>query len=160
MISDFRMEVFWNTLLLIGKWLLIGLVYLALFQVLQAVRREMRLRLETPQPAAPAAPGRLSVVSGGEDGRLYAGRLITLVNDVVIGTDRGQLGQQDLAVESPYVSGRHARLHWDGVRWWVEDLGSTNGSFVDGRLLPPRRPESVPFGASLQFGDLQFELLE
>lgn len=39
----------------------------------------------------------------------------------------------DLVVENPTVSGRHCRLTRDGSTFVVEDLGSTNGTYVDGR---------------------------
>ena len=40
------------------------------------------------------------------------------------------------------VSRRHARLDTDGRRWWIEDLGSSNGTFVGGAAaeLPPEKP--------------------
>jgi hypothetical protein len=43
--------------------------------------------------------------------------------DVDCGTDNG-------------VSRRHAQLTTDGTRWWVEDLGSSNGTFVAGAVDP------------------------
>jgi len=51
--------------------------------------------------------------------------------DVECGTDNG-------------VSRRHAQLTTDGTRWWVEDLGSSNGTFVSGAVDPlPTKPISV-----------------
>lgn len=41
-----------------------------------------------------------------------------------------------IQLTDPRVSGEHASLIWDGVSWRLKDLGSTNGSFVDGRRLP------------------------
>ncbi len=39
------------------------------------------------------------------------------------------------------VSRRHAQLTTDGTRWWVEDLGSANGTFVAGAVDPlPKTP--------------------
>lgn len=45
----------------------------------------------------------------------------------------------DLRVVSPYVSGRHCRLVHEQGRWTLEDLGSTNGTFVNGTRLVGRR---------------------
>ncbi|MCI0393903.1 MAG: FHA domain-containing protein [Chloroflexi bacterium] len=155
------MEVALGTLLFVAKWLLIGLIYLALFIVLVAVRREMRQRLQSHTPVTTsAAPGRLRVVSSVGDPRLKPGQLIMLPNDVVLGTDPSQLRQQDLRLNDEFVSSRHAFLSWDGVRWWIEDLGSTNGTLVNGRELMPHQREIIPFGAALQVGDVVFELLE
>jgi hypothetical protein len=42
------------------------------------------------------------------------------------------------------VSRRHAQLTTDGTRWWVEDLGSSNGTFVAGAVDPlPKKPIDV-----------------
>jgi FHA domain len=51
--------------------------------------------------------------------------------DIDCGTDNG-------------VSRRHAQLTTDGTRWWVEDLGSSNGTFVSGAVDPlPKKPIDV-----------------
>lgn len=41
----------------------------------------------------------------------------------------------DLQIDNPRVSGEHASLHWIGDRWELRNLGSRNGTFVDGRRL-------------------------
>ncbi len=42
------------------------------------------------------------------------------------------------------VSRRHAQLTTDGTRWWIEDLGSSNGTFVAGAVDPlPKTPIEV-----------------
>ena len=49
------------------------------------------------------------------------------------------------------VSRHHARVELDGVRWLVTDLGSHNGTFVDGRRIAPHTPR--PFERVLRVGD-------
>ena len=44
----------------------------------------------------------------------------------------------EIRVDSPYVSGRHCRLEWDGQRCVLEDLGSTNGTFLNGTKIVGR----------------------
>lgn len=43
--------------------------------------------------------------------------------------------QCDIVVDDPKVSGRHCQLQWKDNGWWVEDLGSTNGTFIDGKRV-------------------------
>ncbi|MCA9682314.1 MAG: FHA domain-containing protein [Myxococcales bacterium] len=47
-----------------------------------------------------------------------------------------------LCIDDPAVSGYHAELTWNGEAWTVQDLGSRNGTTVDGRPLP--RGEHAP----------------
>jgi ABC-type multidrug transport system ATPase subunit/ABC-type multidrug transport system permease subunit len=51
----------------------------------------------------------------------------------------------DLRVAEPTVSGRHCRLSRKGAGFTVEDLGSTNGTFVNGKRLTPGEPVWIPY---------------
>ena len=48
-------------------------------------------------------------------------------------------------IEDPFASSEHAVLTYRGRSWYVEDLGSTNGTFVNGRAVDGVSP--------LGFGD-------
>jgi hypothetical protein len=64
-----------------------------------------------------------------------------------------------LRVDGRYASSEHAKFVWTGSRWALRDLGSRNGTFVDGRHLEPGLPEHLSTGAQLGFGDKQGWLL-
>lgn len=49
----------------------------------------------------------------------------------------------DIVVKDPFVSGRHCRLSQFADSYEIEDLGSTNGTFIDGRRIAPRTPVAV-----------------
>ncbi len=150
------METVLGVLLIAGKWVLIALVYLLLFVLLRAVRSEMRTRMAAPSPAT-AVSGRLRVVEPGNT-RLSQGQVLPLANEVVVGARRDRLGSEDIVLPDDYVSARHARLLWDGVTWWVEDLDSTNGTFVGGRRIDPGERVALREGGQLQIGGVVFEL--
>ncbi len=146
----------WNVILVAAKWVLIGLIYSVLFIFLIAVRREMGQRIADRQPQAPAANGRLRVVSPGDDRKLRPGTFINLRSDTSLGAE----ADNDIALSDPYISGHHARLCWDGDTWWVEDLGSRNGTLVGGQPCPRHSPQRLPAGTRLQIGGVTFELVE
>jgi pSer/pThr/pTyr-binding forkhead associated (FHA) protein len=50
----------------------------------------------------------------------------------------GRSGSASLRLELPLVSGQHAVVRWTGVRWEARDLGSRNGTSVNGTRLSPR----------------------
>ena len=58
----------------------------------------------------------------------------------------------DLVMDGRQVSGEHATLEWSGAQWLLRDLGSKNGTFVDGRKLVVGAPIAVRAGAEIRFG--------
>jgi hypothetical protein len=146
----------WSTLLFALKWVLIGLIYFALLILLLAVRRELGQRIGSGAPAPAVAAGQLRVLQPGGDPRFAPGSLLGLQPVTTLGAEQ----DNDLVLQDPYVSGHHARLRWDGVAWWVEDLGSRNGTFVNRQRCQPHMPRVVPAGGVVQLGNMTFELLD
>lgn len=69
----------------------------------------------------------------------------------------GRLASNDVVLSDPNVSRRHAELRRDGSRWVLVDLGSTNGTMVNGKLVRERElgdGDRVSLGSS----ELVFEL--
>lgn len=65
--------------------------------------------------------------------------MLDLQNGALIGRTNGNYPQLSVC---DYLSRTHARIDFDGSRWTITDLGSTNGTMVNGF---PCRP-SAPFG--------------
>ncbi|MFO1160254.1 MAG: adenylate/guanylate cyclase domain-containing protein [Reyranellaceae bacterium] len=78
-------------------------------------------------------------------------KLMSRNNGMVIGRASDQC---DLVVAHPTVSRRHARLSLAGDALMVEDLGSTNGTTIDGKALRPTEPMSLHAGVKLRLGDV------
>jgi pSer/pThr/pTyr-binding forkhead associated (FHA) protein len=53
-----------------------------------------------------------------------------------------------MVLDDPKVSGQHCRLIWSEDGWWIEDLGSTNGTFVGG-VRVTKQPLSLEDSVSL-----------
>jgi pSer/pThr/pTyr-binding forkhead associated (FHA) protein len=151
--------------LLVLKILFLVLLYLFIWRIVRSAARDLRLPQESmilaPQQAA--AAGLLAQPSARETGRLVVLRSPALDEGDSVGLDShpitiGRGGTNDVPLpEDEYSSTRHARLEprRDGV--WIEDIGSTNGTFVNGiRLTRERR--LVP-GDVVRIGetDLRFE---
>ncbi len=143
-----------HTLLFAGKWLFVGLIYFALFLVVVAVRREMAGRLPGRAALPSAAVGRLLCQQAGSDPAARPGAVWPLTPDNTLGANP----DNDLVLADNLVSGRHARMRWDGASWWVEDLGSTNGTLVNGQRLVALTAQKIAPGARLQLGDMVLEL--
>src|SRR5919107_1112170 len=61
-----------------------------------------------------------------------------------------------LVLDDDYASTHHARLVPDGEKWMLEDLGSTNGTYL-GRAKVAR-PTAVPLGTPIRIGETSLEL--
>jgi pSer/pThr/pTyr-binding forkhead associated (FHA) protein len=82
-------------------------------------------------------------------GRRYA--LTGLMKEI------GRTSECDVCIpEDDRISRVHARLDWDGKNWVLVDLGSTNGSFVNGEQITERKLE---VGDVLEVGDTQLRYL-
>jgi pSer/pThr/pTyr-binding forkhead associated (FHA) protein len=61
-----------------------------------------------------------------------------------------------LVLDDDYASTRHARISQQGDEWYVEDLGSTNGTYLDrAKVTGPTR---VPLGVPVRIGKTVIEL--
>lgn len=63
-----------------------------------------------------------------------------------------------ISLDDLTVSRAHAEISRDGDDWVVQDVGSTNGTFVDGRRLEARASESLREGAEVKFGAVEMTL--
>ncbi len=61
----------------------------------------------------------------------------------------GRLAECDVSIAEGSVSGRHARLRWDGPQLVVEDLGSANGTWLDGERI---ERATIRVGADVRLG--------
>lgn len=75
---------------------------------------------------------------------------------VLIGRGR----EADVALRDPSVSRRHALLMHSAAGWFLEDLGSTNGTWVEGVRLAPHEPAPLREGARVAFGSVDLRLEE
>ena len=69
----------------------------------------------------------------------------------------GRADDSGLKIDHPSVSRMHAELRQRLEAWSLQDLGSKNGSFVDGERLPNLQARALPAHAWLRFGDVYCE---
>lgn len=95
------------------------------------------------------APTKLVVSEGSLTGTTVAlqGQTITL----------GRAHDSTIVLDDDYASSRHARIYPDrDGQWIVEDLGSTNGTYLDRTRLTT--PTPIPLGAPIRIGKTVIEL--
>lgn len=133
--------------LLILRLAFLGALYLFLFFVARAACRELR-------PPAPRSVESVELlVVDPARSRWQRGERVRLTPGSSVGREPGN----ELVVDEDTVSARHAVFHRDRGGWWLEDLTSTNGTFVNGRRVNRRVPlatgDEIRFGrVAVQFG--------
>jgi hypothetical protein len=135
----------------LGKIILLGALYLLLAVVVWMEARE--LAHATTHRVSPVAPQR-----GGRN----PGRLVLLEGvgpaSATLRTPETTFGRDPsctFTIPDSSVSHRHARVYHSDGEWYIEDLGSTNGTYVNER--PLNRPVVLRIGDRVAMGRSVFE---
>ncbi len=140
----------------------LALLWLFIFATLRVVRTDLfgtgQSRVAVPPRTAAAqrpkpkrkrkAPTQLVVTDGG-----LTGTRITLGEQPIM---IGRANDSTLVLTDDYASSRHARLTNRDADWYVEDLGSTNGTYLDRTKVTG--PTLVPPGLPIRIGKTVLEL--
>lgn len=165
--------------LLVLRVAFLVLLWVFVFAVVYSLRSDLfggRVR-RVPQSAAPAAPAPASAPpavqsmpsapSAAATPRPPIGPATTLVItsggkaglEIPLGTEPLMIGRASdagLQIRDDYTSTHHARLLLWGTEWVVQDLDSTNGTFVDGERIDT--PTQIAVGVPVKVGATTFEL--
>lgn len=103
---------------------------------------------QPPEPRPPAAPRQLVVTEGS-----LQGTTITLGTSAIT---IGRAADCTLVIDDEYASGRHARISRMEGQWVLEDLGSTNGTYI--RKEQVQGPVQLPVRVPVRIGRTVLEL--
>jgi pSer/pThr/pTyr-binding forkhead associated (FHA) protein len=129
------------------RLLFLGLLYLFLWSVVRVLLRDLRAAAREPAREL----GRL-VVLESPSGEPVAGSAFRLDAVTTLGRDVNNA----IVLDDEFVSASHAALTYRGRAWYLEDFGSTNGTFVNGH--PVAGLVAVAFGDELQLGQVRLRL--
>jgi pSer/pThr/pTyr-binding forkhead associated (FHA) protein len=154
-----------QTVLLALKIAFLVLLYLFIWRIVRSATRDVRM----PQESFIMGPSQAAALGLGRQApAVTTGMLVALKSTALAEGERFELDTQALTVgrgapndirldDDEFASAHHARFdpRRDGV--WVEDIGSTNGTYVNGTRLG--RPQKLTPGDVVRVGetDLRFE---
>ena len=154
-----------QTALLILKICFLVLLYLFIWRIVRSASRDVRM----PQESFIMGPSQAAAMGLGKQAQAVdTGTLVTLKSPALDQGARFELNAKTLTVgrgapndvrldDDEFASSHHARIEprRDGV--WVEDIGSTNGTYVNGTRLG--RPQKLAPGDVVRIGetDLRYE---
>ncbi len=130
----------------------IALIYLFIFQVMRVIVRDLRqvAPVETPPRSK---YGKLVIAEPGHS-RLAPGTVFTL--QAV--TSLGRKPSNTIVLDDDFVSGEHSLVSWRDGRAWLEDVASTNGTFLNEAEIV--RPTAISEGDILGVGDVRLKWTE
>jgi len=112
--------------------------------------KRQRQRQPKPKPARKrrGSPTKLVVTEGSNAGETVplSGETVTL----------GRGGDSTIRLDDDYVSTRHARFVTNGEEWFIEDMGSTNGTYIGSTRVT--RATAITPGTAVRLGKTVVEL--
>lgn len=139
-----------DVIILILRIAVVALLYFFLWQVLRVLSFDVR-RMGSGAGAQASPYGQLVVVAPGQSG-LVVGKTFPLEQQ----TSMGRGLENTIALNDNFLSTRHAVLELQGDQWLLEDLASTNGTYVNG--VEVRRPVVVTYGDTIRVGRVELKL--
>lgn len=129
------------------RLLFLAVLYVFLWLVVRALLRDLRAAAREPTREL----GRLTVIAA-PSGEPAVGSVFALDAVTTLGRDVNNA----IVIDDEFVSSSHAALTYRGRAWYVEDLGSTNGTFVNGAQVDGLSP--IAFGDEIQVGQARLRL--
>ena len=131
----------------------IVLIYLFLFQIMRVVVRDLRQGGGTEAPQVKSKYGKLVIVEPGKS-RLAPGTTFTL--QAV--TSVGRKAHNSIVLDDDFVSSEHSLISWRDGSIWLEDVASTNGTFLNNAEVT--RPVAVSEGDIVGIGRVRLKWTE
>jgi pSer/pThr/pTyr-binding forkhead associated (FHA) protein len=139
----------------------LAILWIFVLSAVSVIRSDMfgaRVETSPPQKAVPerqrpakakrGAPRLVSIVEGANSGTVIDlhGTSMTI----------GRSNDAAIHLDDDYASNRHARLASAGDHWFVEDLGSTNGTYIGAHRIS--QPTAVSVGTRIRIGKSILEI--
>ena len=147
------------------KFGFLAVLYLFLLWVARSAMRDLSrydgAEAAEPPPRRPgerAGPDRRTAVQPRFEVVAAMGREPGTVLDLRNGTTLGRGDSADIRVDDPFASSAHARIFERGEFMYIEDMGSTNGTYLNGRQL--RSAERLRPADLIRIGDTEYRYRE
>lgn len=142
-----------DILILLLRVMVVLLLYFFLWQVLRSVLNELQLSSQSNNGSTSSRYGQLVVVRSGHSS-VAAGKSFPLGPSNIIGRS---MESCEIALNDSFLSLQHARLELRDDTWVLEDLHSTNGTFVND--IEVRDTTALEEGDIVRLGRIELRLV-
>ncbi len=142
----------------------LGLLWLFVLMTVLVLRKDLRQPAETRPTGRPRQPKAPKPAKVARQAKVRGTKLVVtegpLTGTVIpLNTAQVTIGRapdSTVVIEDDYASSRHARVYPSEGAWVVEDLGSTNGTWIDRTRITT--PTVLPVGVPLRIGRTTLQL--
>lgn len=150
----------------------VAVLWIFILSLLSVIRADLYGRRVISKLAKQNAPQLMASAGGSmsalaiEDGESFEPTQIAMLTGRTAGTNVDIAGKKeiligrasscDLVISDEFASNMHAKLVLVGEDWVLQDLNSTNGTFVDGKKV--LTPNTIRQGTTIRIGTTTFEL--
>lgn len=135
-------------LTLILRFVVIALIYIILFRLI----RIMIIELKTPEKEKNIEYA-LEVIGLSRTAGFHVGTIFPIREELTIGRKKNNM----IIVNDPYVSAYHARIFMEGGELYLKDMGSTNGTRFNGKVV--KEEIQLNIGDIIKIGGLDLKVI-
>lgn len=139
-----------SKLSLIFKIVIIAIIYFIIFAALRIMYKDMKGGAKKSDKLKTFG---LEILNPGNSGNLRKGAVIPVKNEVTIGRKSDNI----LVLNDPYASSYHAKVYIKNGECILEDLGSTNGTILNGEVVEHK--EYLSSGDEISIGSISFKFI-
>jgi pSer/pThr/pTyr-binding forkhead associated (FHA) protein len=138
-----------NIVFIALRYVFIGLLYIFLILVVRAIYKDIRQPEAAPRSSRRKKKEQPQLIVITADRNVGARYMLT--DEIRV----GRADNSDILIDDTYASQQHARIYSNEESYYVEDLGSTNGTYVNGRKTS--YPLELRPGDRIKIGKTVFE---
>jgi pSer/pThr/pTyr-binding forkhead associated (FHA) protein len=157
--------IMFSIAVMVLRYLFLALMLLFIFRLVKLMVADLRLAEQEPDggkvvdgrhrgPDYPGGDSAFLRVKASVAPSLRPGTTFPLNNENNL---LGRGDSSDLVLQDSFASNRHARIFYQQGQYWIEDLQSTNGTFVNEVRID--HPTVLAEGDSIRIGDFIFEFV-
>lgn len=144
------MQNWYGILTALMRYLFITIIYVFIFAIIRMIYLDIRNMNVRKKRMAPKNCAYLELMNDKESLYFDVKEFYPMTSEVIV---IGRSQDCNIHIDDFYLSGHHARLWYEDEEWHIEDTGSTNGTFINGKQL--KKEMILDSGDIIRIGQLE-----
>ena len=133
------------------KYLFITIIYVFIFAIIRMIYLDIRNMNVCKKRMAPKNCAYLELMNDRETLYFEVKEFYPMTSEVIV---IGRSQDCNIQIDDFYLSGHHTKLWYEEEEWHIEDMGSTNGTYINGKKL--KKEMILDNGDIIRMGQLDF----